>query len=143
MHEQAYELFGIDGGLIIVSVAVAAIGMVAGWRLFGFFGIRARLDRVRALTARAPRLYEASFHKWWFDELNDLLFVQFGGRVANAFAWFDVHVIDGAVNGVASLTQKAGDELRHAQTGRVQNYALGIAGGLIVIAASLILVTTR
>jgi NADH-quinone oxidoreductase subunit L len=69
--------------------------------------------------------------------------VQIGGRVADGFAWFDVHVIDGAVNGVASLTRKAGDEIRHAQTGRVQNYALGIAGGLIVIAASLILVTTR
>ncbi|MFN8520382.1 MAG: NADH-quinone oxidoreductase subunit L [Chloroflexota bacterium] len=143
VQEQPYELFGIDGGLILASVAVAVIGMVAAWRLFGFFGVRARLDRVRELTARAPRLYEGSFHKWWFDELNDLLFVQIGGRVANAFAWFDVHVIDGAVNGVASLTQKAGDELRHAQTGRVQNYALGIAGGLIVIAASLILVTTR
>ena len=90
-----------------------------------------------------PRLYQGSFHKWWFDELNDLLFVRIGGRVADAFAWFDVRVIDGAVNGVASLTQKAGAEIRHIETGRVQNYALGIAGGLIVIAASLLLVTTR
>ena len=73
--EQPYAVFGIDGGLIIVSVAVATIGMIAAWRLFGFFGIGARLDRVRELTARAPRLYEGSFHKWWFDELNDLLFV--------------------------------------------------------------------
>ncbi|MEZ4596162.1 MAG: NADH-quinone oxidoreductase subunit L [Chloroflexota bacterium] len=143
VHEQPYALFGIDGGLILASVAVAVIGMVAAWRLFGFFGIGARLDRVRQLTARVPRLYEGSFNKWWFDELNDLLFVRIGGRVADAFAWFDVRVIDGAVNGVASLTQRAGTELRHAQTGRVQNYALGIAGGLIVIAASLILVSTR
>jgi NADH-quinone oxidoreductase subunit L len=143
VHAEPYELFGIDGGLILVSVAVATIGMVAAWRLFGFFGIGARLDRVRELTARVPRLYQGSFHKWWFDELNDLLFVRIGGRVADAFAWFDVRIIDGAVNGVASLTQRAGTEIRHAQTGRVQNYALGIAGGLIVIAASLLLVTTR
>ena len=54
-----------------------------------------------------------------------------------------MHVVDGVVNGVAAVTRSAGDEIRHAQTGRVQNYALGIAGGLIVIAASLILVTTR
>jgi NADH-quinone oxidoreductase subunit L len=140
---EAYQLFGIDGGLILVSVAVAVIGMVAAWRLFGFFGIGARLDRVRELTGRVPRLYEGSFHKWWFDELNDLLFVRIGGKVADAFAWFDVRIIDGAVNGVASLTQKAGAEIRHIETGRVQNYALGIAGGLIVIAASLLLVTTR
>jgi NADH-quinone oxidoreductase subunit L len=143
VHEEPYQIFGIDGALILVSVAVATVGMIAAWRLFGFFGIGARLERVRELTARAPRLYDGSFHKWWFDELNDLLFVRIGGRVADGFAWFDVHVIDGTVNGVASVTRKAGDEIRHAQTGRVQNYALGIAGGLIVIAASLILVTTR
>ncbi|MET0773552.1 MAG: NADH-quinone oxidoreductase subunit L [Candidatus Limnocylindrales bacterium] len=143
VEAEPYELFGIDGWLILVSVAVATIGMVAAWRLFGFFGVRARLDRVRELTARAPRLYQGSFNKWWFDELNDLLFVRIGGKVADAFAWFDVRVIDGTVNGVASLTQKAGAEIRHIETGRVQNYALGIAGGLIVIAASLLLVSTR
>jgi NADH-quinone oxidoreductase subunit L len=143
VHAEPYQLFGIDGALILVSVAVATIGMVAAWRMFGFFGIGARLDTVRALTARVPDLYRGSFHKWYFDELNDLLFVRIGGRVADAFAWFDVHVIDGAVNGVATLTRRAGDEIRHSQTGRVQNYALGIAGGLILIAVSLLLVGTR
>ena len=118
VHAEAYQLFGIDGGLILVSVAVATIGMVAAWRLFGFFGIGARPGPgARADRPRVPRLYQGSFHKWWFDELNDLLFVRIGGKVADAFAWFDVRVIDGAVNGVASLTQKAGDEIRHIQTG--------------------------
>ena len=48
--------------------------------------------------------------------------------------WFDVKVIDGIVNGVGAVTQRVGDDVRHIQTGRVQNYALGIAIGLIVIA---------
>ena len=82
--EQPYAIAGIDGFLILVSVAVATLGMVAAWRLFGFFSIRARLDQVRELTARVPRLYLASFNKWWFDDLYDLLFDQFGGKVANA-----------------------------------------------------------
>ena len=54
-----------------------------------------------------------------------------------------MHVIDGAVNGVARVTQKAGNEIRQIQTGRVQNYALGIAVGLIVIAVGLIFLITR
>ncbi len=141
--EQPYAIAGIDGFLILVSVAVATLGMIAAWRLFGFFSIRARLDQVRELTARVPRLYLGSFNKWYFDELNDLLFVQVGGKVANSAAWFDVHVIDGVVNGIASVTQKAGDEVRQTQTGRVQNYALGIALGLIVVAVSIIFLTTR
>ncbi|MCY7419467.1 MAG: NADH-quinone oxidoreductase subunit L [Chloroflexi bacterium] len=143
IHHEAYQLFGIDGVLILLSVAVATIGMVLGWRLFGFFRRKADLDTVRELTAKVPRLYLGSFRKWYFDELNDLLFVRFGGVVANSAAWFDVHIIDGAVNGVASATQKAGDEIRQVQTGRVQNYALGIAVGLIVIAVGIIFLTTR
>ena len=47
--------------------------------------------------------------------------------------WFDVRVIDGVVNGTGAVTQAAGDRIRHVQTGRVQNYALGIAIGLVVI----------
>jgi len=143
VQETTYSLFGIDGVLILLSVAVATIGMVLSWRLFGFFREKAHLDTVRELTARAPRLYLGSFRKWYFDELNDLLFVRFGSVVANGAAWFDVHVIDGAVNGIAGVTQKAGDEIRQVQTGRVQNYALGIAVGLIAIAVSIIFLTTR
>ncbi len=137
LGHPAYELIGVDGGLILVSVAVAALGIgIAIW-LFGFFGLRARLDTVRELTVRnrlTRGLYTASFNKWWFDDLNDLIFYRFGTRVADGVMWFDVKVIDGIVNGVGAVTQRVGDDVRHIQTGRVQNYALGIAIGLIVIA---------
>ncbi|MFN8619668.1 MAG: hypothetical protein U0869_02830 [Chloroflexota bacterium] len=43
--------------------------------------------------------------------------------IANSAAWFDKAVVDGIVNGVASVTQRSGDRLRTIQTGRVQNYA--------------------
>ena len=54
--------------------------------------------------------------------------------------WFDVRVIDGTVNGIGDLTQSTGRGIRHIQTGRVQNYALGIAAGLIVMAVSYIFI---
>jgi len=137
LGHHAYELIGVDGGLILVSVAVASLGIgIAIW-LFGFFGLRARLDKVRELTVRnrlTRGLYTASFNKWWFDDLNHLIFYRFGTRVADGVMWFDVKVIDGIVNGVGAVTQRVGDDVRHIQTGRVQNYALGIAIGLIVIA---------
>ena len=84
-------------------------------------------------------LYRASLNKWWFDELNHLLFMVIGGRLANAMWWFDREVVDGTVNGIGSLTVGAGRGLRQVQTGRVQNYALGIAIGLIVMAGSYLL----
>jgi hypothetical protein len=45
-------------------------------------------------------------------------------------------VVDGLVNAVGRATQGTGREVRQIQTGRVQNYALGIALGLLVIAIS-------
>ena len=44
---------------------------------------------------------------------------------------------------VAALTIGAGRDLRRVQTGHVQNYALGIAVGLIVMAGSYLLLAGR
>ena len=143
--EAQFQLFGVDGALIVASVAVAAVGVVLAWRLFGtdLVGLHmpARPERVREISARPGLsfLYRASLNKWWFDELNDLLFIVIGGRLANAIWWFDREVVDGTVNGIGSSTVTAGRNIRRVQTGRVQNYALGIAIGLIVMAGSYLL----
>ena len=63
-----------------------------------------------------------------------------GGRVAAAVWWFDRAIVDGTVNGVGRVTVSAGRGLRRVQTGRVQNYALGIAIGLIVMAVSYLVI---
>jgi NADH-quinone oxidoreductase subunit L len=145
--EGAYSLFGIDGALLLVSVAVAAIGIAVAWRLFGveLGSIRRSPDpeAVRSIAARAPFLYRASLNKWWFDDLYDLLFIRIGGRVAAACWWFDREVIDGTVNAIGAVTRQSGRGLSRFQTGRVQNYALGIAIGLIVMAGSYLVIAGR
>jgi NADH-quinone oxidoreductase subunit L len=142
-EEAAFQLFGIDGALIVASVAVAAVGVAIAWRLFGAeigsIRLRPMPDRVRALSGRVPFLYRASLNKWWFDELNHLVFIVLGGRVAAFLWWFDRRVIDDTVNDLASVTVGAGRSIRRVQTGRVQNYALGIAIGMIVMAGSFLL----
>ena len=143
-HEADFALLGIDGALIAVSVAVAVLGMLAAWRLFGvrIGPIRGnpRPAAVKALTARVPFLYRASLNKWWFDEVNDLLFIRLGGRVAAVLWWFDREIVDGIVNGLGGVTRRAGGGLARIQTGRVQNYALGITIGLIVMIASYLVI---
>jgi NADH-quinone oxidoreductase subunit L len=142
--EHPFALFGIDGALILASVLVAVLGVLAAWRLFGVeLPVRSRLfnqepqpERVKALSERVPFLYRASLNKWWFDELNHLLFIVIGGRVAAALWWFDTHVVDGTVNGIGAVTRRGGRGLSRIQTGRVQNYAFGIALGLIVMAGA-------
>jgi NADH:ubiquinone oxidoreductase subunit 5 (subunit L)/multisubunit Na+/H+ antiporter MnhA subunit len=137
---------GIDGGLIIVSTAAATLGAVVGMWLFGFFKTRTRpatVERVTAANGVTRFLYRASLNKWWFDDLYDLLFIRIGSRVADAFVWFDVRVVDGTVNETGTVVSGAGRALRRVQTGRVQNYALGIAFGLVVMAGAYLYMTTR
>ncbi|GAC1672117.1 MAG: NADH-quinone oxidoreductase subunit L [Candidatus Limnocylindrales bacterium] len=145
--EAEFQVFGLDGALLGASVAVAVIGVLAAWRLFGvnLGGIqwRPQPERVRSLTARVPFLYRASLNKWWFDDLNHLLFMVIGGRIAAFLWWFDRRVIDDTVNDIATTTVGAGSGLRRVQTGRVQNYALGIAVGLIVMAGSFLVLAAR
>ena len=149
--EAAYSFFGIDGVLAIGTTALVAIAIVLAWRLFGVdistLGLRAqpRPDRVREISAR-PSLaffYRGSSNKWWFDDLNNLLFVVWGTKLADAAFWFDRTIIDGTVNGIGAATTGAGARLRHVQTGRVQNYALGIAIGLIAMVVGYLLIMVR
>jgi len=145
--EAEFQIFGLDGALLGASIAVAVIGVLAAWRLFGVnlwrFQRGSDHERVRALTARVPFLYRASLNKWWFDDLNHLLFIVVGGRIAAFLWWFDRRVVDDTVNDIATTTVGAGRELRRVQTGRVQNYALGIALGLIVMAGSFLVLAAR
>ena len=97
-------------------------------------------DRITNANGATRFLYRASLNKWWFDELNDLLFIRIGGRVAAVLWWFDRTIVDGTVNGVGFVTRDAGGGLRRIQTGRVQNYALGIAIGLLVMVGSFLVI---
>ncbi len=138
-------LFGlpVDAVLIVISVAAALAGLVSGLYLFGWGSRKVKQDTVDAIagSSSATRfLYRGSLNKWWFDEINDLLFIRIGGAVAAFLWWFDRTIVDGTVNGVGTIVKDAGGGLRQIQTGRVQNYALGIAIGLIVMAGSFLLI---
>ena len=139
------SLFGlpVDTVLIAVSVIAALTGLVTGIVLFGAFRrpvSQHRIDAISHANGATRFLYRASLNKWWFDELNDLLFIRIGGRVAAFLWWFDRTVVDGTVNGVGTVVRDSGGTLRRLQTGRVQNYALGIAIGLIVMVGSFLLI---
>ena len=139
-----FEIAGIDGALIIISVAAAAPRPVprhlACSASSATAATRAWSSGSRSPTAATRFLYRASLNKWWFDDLNHLLFIVIGGRVAAGLWWFDRVIVDGTVNGIGAATRDAGGGLRRIQTGRVQNYALGIAIGLLVMAGSFLVI---
>ncbi|MDR3665550.1 MAG: NADH-quinone oxidoreductase subunit L [Ignavibacteriaceae bacterium] len=103
--------------------------------------------------------YKLSFNKWYFDEIYDATFVAFTMGFSRFLAWFDNTIVDGIVNGVATVTRTVsfitgrfdsivvdgmvnliaylsgfiGLVLRRFQTGRVQTYLVLVIFSLVII----------
>jgi NADH-quinone oxidoreductase subunit L len=119
---------GIKVGLAVVAIAGSLIGVSLGAAVY----LRKRQDL-------AARIEQPIFAKGWYYDSSIAAFMGGPGRKAfDAVAWFDKHVIDGAVNGVATGIGKGADRGRLLQTGYVRNYALAMAFGVVVVAALLL-----
>jgi NADH-quinone oxidoreductase subunit L len=81
--------------------------------------------------------------KLYFDTVYESLLMRPGQYLARALVFFDGRGIDGVVNGAAALVGGSSGRLRRVQTGYVRSYALGIAGGALLLVAALVVVTVR
>jgi NADH-quinone oxidoreductase subunit L len=127
----AHHGLGLELLLVGASVAAAAAGLLAAWRLWG----RGRGPRGdAAFAARFPALYRTLAEKYRVDELYDRLIVRPLAALARA-CWkvVDVLLIDGAVHVGAFVTELAGDLGRLTTTGNVRNYALYFFAGVLLL----------
>ena len=129
VHHAEFVLAGEGGLLMLASLVTVIAGLVVAWWLY----VR-QTDAPGRLAQRLPGVYKASLNKVYMDDLYAVAPV---GATLGFASWLwtfvDVKVIDGAVNGIGWLWEWAGDHLRPIQTGRVQNYALYVFGGMIAL----------
>ncbi|HEX5039598.1 MAG TPA: NADH-quinone oxidoreductase subunit L [Candidatus Limnocylindria bacterium] len=128
-----FSLFG-SGGLLLGAgtiVAVAGVWMAYDWYV-RHPEMPARFVQ-RFPLGLGPGMYRASLNKYYFDDIYQLVFARGGVLLSEALWWFDARVIDGVVNGSGWLATTIGGWLRKLQTGRVENYGLGMAAGLAVV----------
>jgi NADH-quinone oxidoreductase subunit L len=129
IEHEAFAWAGEGGLLMVVSLALALIGVAIAWWLY----IR-QTDVPGRIAERVPWAYRASLNKVYVDDVYAVVPV---GATLGFASWLwtfvDARVIDGAVNGIAWLWGWIGDRLRPIQTGRVQNYAMYVFGGMIVL----------
>lgn len=128
--------FGEEGELLSINAAIAwgaSIAGVVGF-LVAIYYWWGRGERAAAVARAMPELYDLVRNKFYFDDLYQAIvnYVVLGfGRVV---AWFDRQVInDSGVDGTAGLTGFAGYRLKFHETGRVPNYAMAIALGVVVL----------
>jgi NADH-quinone oxidoreductase subunit L len=132
--EEAEHSAGVAFSLLVLSSVVAIAGVALAWVVYGRTPARAASIGV----ARNP-VHQLLLRKYYVDELYDRAFVR---PIYCLSLWLarvvDPEVIDGAVNGVASLVTAWARGLRRLQTGFVMNYALGVLLGAVAMIAYLL-----
>jgi NADH-quinone oxidoreductase subunit L len=121
--------------LMVVSVVIALIGIFLATRIYK------KKTTLAANEASLGTPYRLAYNKFYVDEIYDGGIVQPTYKVSRNFLWkiVDVKVIDGIVNGLANTTGYGGQWLRKIQTGIVQNYAVMIAVGMLVLVSYLLM----
>ncbi|MEP6995391.1 MAG: NADH-quinone oxidoreductase subunit L [Acidobacteriota bacterium] len=148
----------LEFALMAAATAMAGIGIYLAWAWYvkGEGRVPARLAQ------QWPSVYRTLENKYYVDEAYETVFVRglalSGGRalwevdaivfdlipngaaaVTRGASWmaslFDQYFVDGLVNGLANTLAALFQLFRRAQTGRVQNYALVMGGGLFCVVA--------
>jgi NADH-quinone oxidoreductase subunit L len=132
-EHHGFELFGIGGLLLLVGATAGVLGIALAYRWYVQRPEAPARFVERIPLGLGPGMYRASLNKYYVDDIYQLVFARGGVIVAELLWWFDAKVIDGIVNGVGWVARTLGGGLRRVQTGRVENYGLGMAAGMILV----------
>ncbi|HYK06044.1 MAG TPA: NADH-quinone oxidoreductase subunit L [Thermoanaerobaculia bacterium] len=157
-YEFHHASYALEYTLMAISVAVAALGIFLAYRFYKRDPLWSTPKRIAHNWAPVHRLLE---NKYFVDELYAKTVIAGTLMLCRAMWWIDMYVIDGIVNGVRHLTvigfghgswlfdrfvvdgavngvastAKGGSMMfRRVQSGLVQNYALIMGGGIVLIA---------
>jgi len=130
---SAHVPIALEWGLIGLSSVIAVGVVLYAWRAYRAHGVQ--YDAV--LSSRFGGLYQSWKDKYYWDDFyRDIVVETIIHRIGRkTFTAFDTKIVDGAVNGVARAAQGASGLLRYTQTGMVQNYALALVTGVVLVLA--------
>ena len=118
-HTWAYENKYV---LLVIAVLIAATGIAAAFAVYA----------KKKAKAIEPRVLEQA----WFYDAGAAKLVGGPGRAAfNAVVWADSHIVDGAVNGTATLVRGIASQVRKSQSGFTRVYAALMAVGAVALLA--------
>ncbi len=127
----AHEMHAVPLLVKLAATIVMIIGLVIAWMAYIW-----RTDIPARFTATFEVVYDFVAHKWYFDELYNLLFVRPAFAIGR-FLWHkgDEGTIDRfGPNGVAWVTQLSSRVAGRVQTGYVYTYAFVMLIGLTAAA---------
>jgi NADH-quinone oxidoreductase subunit L len=94
-----------------------------------------RVFNAESVTKLLGPLYRLVYNKYYIDEIYAWIVYKIYFVLSAGIAWFDRHVVDGFMNGLAFISQASGSALKRLQSGQVQGYAMGFALGIGLLLA--------
>jgi NADH-quinone oxidoreductase subunit L len=128
--EAEHGLVWTEYALMAISVAVAAASIFAAITIY-----RKRLDIAEHVSGKFKKAYRLLLNKYYVDEVYDAAVVNPIVNVSTEILWkgVDATVIDGSINGSASLTGRVAQAVRRIQNGVAQSYALVFVAGILFV----------
>lgn len=125
------NLKALDWSVAAISLAVAIIAIIIATVMY-----RKENPLPARMKAAMPALWRWAHHRFYWDELymfitHKIIF----GCVSKPIAWFDRHIIDGTMDGLAFVTNKLSYAIRGLQSGNLQFYVWFYLVGALVLGA--------
>jgi len=134
MHGHVSVL--VEIGLILLGSLIAVIGVVWAWRFFRTY----ELSGDQLIQSRFKGLYRWWQSSYYWDKFYDRTIVRpVVGGAQKAFSPFDQYIVDGIVNAFGRISMVLSWLFGRFHTGVVQNYALAIVLGSVLIIALFLL----
>jgi NADH-quinone oxidoreductase subunit L len=135
---QPYHIH-IDKMVATVSIVIAVIGIGIATLMYA-----KPTSFPKKIANTLPILYKASVNRFYIDNIYTFVTKKIIFRcISTPIAWFDRHVIDGAMNGLAYISNRSSEGIKGWQSGRIQQYALVFLFGTLIIAMIMLLVVLR
>jgi len=119
----------LDPTVAGISVIVAVISILLAMVMY-----RKESEAPKKLAVTFSGLHRAASNRFYLDEV--YLFITkkiIFNNISRPLAWFDRHVIDASMNGMAGTTQWVSLKIKGFQSGQVQQYAYVFLLGTLVI----------
>ena len=127
---EAGHEFKLDPLFAATATVMALLGLAIGW--IYWHGDAKRAEQAQGWS---PELHQLLVRKYYIDELYQGAINNVILGAATVVAWFDKRVVnETGVDGGAQLIGFFGWRLKFLQTGRIPNYVLGMALGVLTLA---------
>ena len=121
----------LDWSVASISLAVAVVAILIATAMY---------KKENPLPAKMknalPALWRWCHHRFYWDELymfitHKIIF----GCISKPIAWFDRHIVDGTMDGIAYVVQRSSYAIRSLQSGNIQRYVWVYLIGALLLGA--------